>query len=338
MRRRPFQSGVAGGASSARHRRGACRRAVSLLEVVLAVAILGVVMSMTYWFYQSSLETRSRVTEMSRKLQLARITAERIGEEIRQASKITTEGRLGIVGGANDIKIITLRLPGKEVADDKLWRDWIQEDENVFPHQYDFVEIDYHIARHPEIQHDEGYDMPLGLVRKEKVLPLKQVEQGGAVYDEIDLGGEGGDVALIEADDESTAEDTEVLTAEDIRWNELYTQELVQLRFCYFDGLKWWDSWEVPGENPLPQLVMITLGFEPRVPFGDEFGLQEEEEFCTCLNEDPETCEPLPDGMYQLVVRVPQADRMFRSRVTRETQALAEELTGGEGEEDDTGF
>ncbi len=100
------------------------------------------------------------------------------------------------------------------------------------------------------------------------------------------------------------------------------------LRFCYFDGSTWWDSWNVEGENPLPQMVLVTIGFEGEPPFGEDFGRTENEEFCTCLNEDPVECERLPLDRASRVVRLVQSDPLFRSRITREGQAFVEDMMG----------
>jgi hypothetical protein len=120
----------------------------------------------------------------------------------------------------------------------------------------------------------------------------------------------------------------------DIQWDELYSPDIRYLRLCYFDGTKWWDAWDVKGENQLPQLVMVTIGFEPRSPFGEQLGLEDKvnDEFCQCLNEESIDCVPLAEDQFSTVVRVSQADPLFRSRVSRETQALMEDLAGGSKE------
>ena len=85
----------------------------------------------------------------------------------------------------------------------------------------------------------------------------------------------------------------------------------------------------------MPQLVMVVIGFEGHPPFGEEFGETEEEEFCTCLNDNALECERLAPDQFSTVVRVTQADPFFRSRISRETQAFMEELTRG-GEDEDS--
>ena len=92
------------------------------------------------------------------------------------------------------------------------------------------------------------------------------------------------------------------------------------------------------GENPLPQLVQVTIGFEMHPPCGEDFGQDKtNEEFCECLNKDPVDCEPLPKDQYSTVVRVTGADPLFRSRVSRESQSvidqMAKDKTGDQGGE-----
>jgi hypothetical protein len=124
----------------------------------------------------------------------------------------------------------------------------------------------------------------------------------------------------------------------EVDWEELYAPEIHYLRFCYFDGVKWWDDWQVKGENPLPQLVMVTIGFESHPPCGEEFGQDETNvKFCECLNREPSDCEPLASDQFSTIVRVTHADPLFRSRVTREGQDLVEKVVkdgaGGSGSE-----
>jgi hypothetical protein len=304
------------------------------------MGLLVVVSSMTYWFYEASLETRRRGMDVAYKLRLARVISDRIANEIRQASLIATEGRAGIRGRAERIWLSTLRVPSRELAREQRIR------EEPLPAEYDLVKIEYKIARHPDILHEDGYEMPLGLARVELLRPRADSAQTGEAFEDERL-------TVNEPAAEDDPPDEAALDEEffgelargeqpgeqgggalpDIAWEELYAPEFLYLRFCYYDGHTWWDTWELDGDNPLPQLVMITLGFEPHPPFDDQMLPEELEEFCTCLNEDPVDCEPLPGDQYTRVVRVPQADPLFRSRIGRETQSLTEKLTGGGGEE-----
>ncbi|MCG8375135.1 MAG: hypothetical protein MI702_01475, partial [Chlorobiales bacterium] len=200
--------------------------------------------------------------------------------------------------------------------------------------EYDTTQIAYHIVRHPEIRHPDGYDLALGLARVEVQVPRTIDPEEGTDSGEAE-GGSAGEPAgespidygefedlLFGEDDTSGGLDA----ASDINWEELYSPEIRYLRFCYFDGSKWWDSWDVPGERPLPQLVMVTIGFDGCAPFGEEFGRTPNEEFCECLNRDPPDCERLPDEQHSMVVRVSRADPFFLSKPLREGQDVAEQV------------
>ena len=336
------------------------RRGVTLLEVTLAMGLLVVLSSMTYWFYSSSLETRRRGTDEAYRLRLARVVLGRIANEIRQTSLITSDGRVGIRGEPDRVWLSTLRVPSRELARERLSR------EEPAPAEYDLVKVEYKIARHPDILHADGYEMPLGLARVELLRPRADSAQSGEAFEderrvvggdgdreedresgrsadeesvgeEVAGGGEDGQGEVLDeaALDEAffggePDEEEEPSLVPEIAWEELYVPEFLFLRFCYYDGHTWWDSWELGGQNPLPQMVMITLGFEPHPPLDDEFVPEEIEEFCTCLNEDPVDCEPLPEDQYSMIVRVAQADPLFRSRIGRETQSLLERVTGEE--------
>lgn len=311
------------------------RSALTLLEVALAMGLLVVLSSMTYWFYGSVLETRERGTTQTHKMRLVRVVMNRMAQEIRQASLITADQRVGIRGDAERIWLSTIRVPSKELSKQRRTRDLPPAGE------YDLAKVEYKIARHPDILHDEGnWELPLGLERVEILIPRPDsAETGEAREDEEQIvGGAEGDAQLeAQLGEAEFADDLEPGGAQmepRIEWEQLYAPEIRYLRFCYYDGRTWWDDWDVNGENPLPQLVMVTTGFYGRAPFEARGGRDEyNEEFCECLNRDPPDCEPLPDNYFSTIVRVTQADPLFRSRITRETQAVMEELTSG-AEED----
>jgi len=326
-----------------------CHRAVTLLEVVLAMGILTFLTSMTYWFYASSLTTSKRGTADAQKLRLVRVVLNRMAQEIRQAAVMTVDGQVGISGGAEDISLSTIRVPTREQARKRLLR------EDPAPPEYDFVRVDYKIVRHPDIMTPDNYEMPLGLARIEHLVPrpLPPQEDTGANPDEQNDGSAGAGTG---AEDDGSGDNlnldqlqetvSDALSQEgdgqnaglgqDIRWDELYSPEIRYLRFCYYDGNTWWDTWDITGENPLPQLVRVTIGFTPMRPFGEGFNEEEpNEKFCSCLNKDPVDCDPLPADEYSITVRTAHADPLFRSRVSREGQSLAEQMaqTGADQQE-----
>lgn len=314
-------------------------RGVTLLEVLLAMSVLALLSSTMYWFYASSLESREKGQAEALRLRQVRAILERMAEEIRQASAITTDGRAGIRGTAERLWLSTLRVPSREFARARFLREGYQPDE------YDLVKVEYKIVRHPEAQTTEGYYKPLGLARIEIPVPRPDSrERGeGKERERQAYGGEEGDEAQGARLEEQALEGTsgqtagEASTLEEVDFQELYSQEILYLRLCYYDGKKWWDTWEVSGENPLPQLMQVTIGYKPCMPFEEEYSDRAITEFCTCMNNDPVDCEPLPPDRFTINVRIPQADPLFRSRVGRETQDFVEQIAGGAAEEEGEG-
>ncbi|MCO6437258.1 MAG: type II secretion system protein [Phycisphaerae bacterium] len=314
-----------------RHRQHS--RGVTLLEVVLAMAVLVLLSSTMYWFYASTLESREKGQAESQRLRLVRAILDRMATEIRQASITTADGRAGIRGTAERIWLSTIRVPDREFARKRFLREGYQ------PDAYDLTKVEYKIIRHPQAQTPEGYYVPLGLARVEIPVPRPDSLDLGAGLERNRqvFGGDEGESAQQSQLEEQQLEgnlrrsNTEPSTLKEMNFQELYSQEILFLRFCYYDGKRWWDTWEVDGENPLPQLVQVTIGYTPTVPFEEEFSDRAITEFCTCMNHDPVDCLPQPPDRFTVNVRVPQADPLFRSRVGRETQDFMEQLSGGGG-------
>ena len=315
------------------------RRGLSLLEVVLALSLLVILSSITYWFYSSAMRTRERDIQYADKIRLARVLLDRMAHEIRQATIPTADGGVGIDGDMERIRISSLRVPGREIADTRFER---TEDPST---EYDLVTVEYRIARHPDILHpEEGYEYPLGLARIEQRIPRPEAPGAPPADESLLKTDEQGRISLDAAALDkmfgrgSSADEDNTLETE-INWQELYSQEIRYLRLCYYDGMSWWDDWHVSGENPLPQLVLATIGFEAHPPCGEEFAQDKDNiEFCECLNRDPPDCRPLRPDQFSTTIRVTHADPLFRSRVAREGQDLAskaakENDSGEQGQE-----
>lgn len=334
---------------------GTWRRGVTLLEMILATSLLVLLSSLTYVFYSSSLSARDSGMKEAAKLRLVRVVLDRMTTELRQIPVMTRDFGVGLVGDPEAVILTTRRVPRRELAQPAPGRETPPDAE------YDLVQVQYRIARHPDVLHDEGYELPLGLARIESKVPRPESPLAQASADEEENAeGEGGDPGTEGEEDGGAEEDEtegdslgldesffEELFAQeenadggasleaDINWEELYAPEIHYIRFCYFDGAAWWDKWHVIGENALPQLVQITIGFSDRPPLNDNFGEDEvNEEFCECLNEDPVDCRPLARDEYATVVRLSQADPLFRSRVVRQGQDLIEKTAQQQAEEE----
>lgn len=274
------------------------RRAVTLIELLLALSLITLVSGMMFAFYDASLRSREWGTQRMGDNQLARVIAMKIGEEIRSANGFVPSVGPGITGERRLITIQTVTLPDKDLFYKRTIKD------EVLPAQCDVRQVQYYLAYDKDETHDypDGTQAsaPLGLVRRE----IKTLYQA----------------VLIER--QSSVVDLDLLGP-----------EMKYLRFRYFDGVDWIDKWDIGKDaegkmgNSLPQAVEVTVGYTELPP-------EEEEDFD--LDEDPDLVPSLPEPYspetVTIMVRLPQADTFFGSRLMR-AQRRSRTGSGASGSE-----
>jgi hypothetical protein len=321
-----------------RHRRSG----ITLLEITLAVAIIVPMLATMFIFYSNALRTNDENAERIRRVQLARVVLDRITRELRQSTGFSAGYGTGVFGTRHEISINTVVVPDKAL----IQRRGVREEPR--PGQFDLRQVDYYIAW-DRINLDENNDpRALGLVRRErrtfnKLEPEEVPEEGegpekespglfdgdnenanaspserdrGAADATEQPGGTGPGVDDSPFDDELTDE----LSEEELEGakRELYAPEIKFIEFFYHDGHRWWDSWEISEGNSLPQMVMVTIGYTPVLPEDEKMDIIDR------IFEGTEEIEPLPEDRFMAVVRIPQADSFFGSRIQREASALAD--------------
>lgn len=325
-----------------RARNGYRRPAVSLLEITLAVGIIVPVLSMLFVFYAHSLETSDESTVKVRRVQLARVIMDRIARELRQSTGFSAGYGTGIFGTRHEVSINTVVIPDKAMVE----RRGVHQKRR--PGQFDLRQVDYYIAWDRVNLDENGDPRALGLVRRERrtfnelepeEIPEEMPEEmpmgddvtgeeagedtpqmpgfgdRGRRSDKEKPGGVGREVE--EPFDDELKDELEQEELEGAK-RELYAPEIKFIELFYHDGTKWWESWEISSGNALPQMVMITIGYEPELPEDEEI------EIIKDILEDEEDIEPLPEDRFMMIVRIPQADSFFGSRVQREASAFAE--------------
>ncbi len=271
------------------------RRAMTLVELLLALGLVTMVSAMMFMFYESTIRMRARGTQLMTDRQLVRVIAGKIAAEVRSANGFVRDVGPGISGDDRLLTIQTVSIPGREL----MLRRSIQAAPP--PAQCDIRQIQYYLA----YDEDEPYSYPdgteasapLGLVRRE-ISTLYQT-------------------ALFENRSESVDLD-------------LLSPEMKYVRFRYFDGVDWVDKWDIGGDmeggmgNSLPQAVEITVGYNELPP-------KEEEDMD--LDEDsdliPSEPEPYDARSCTVVVRLPQADPFLGSRLMRAQRRSRRMSDGG---------
>ena len=266
----------------------------TLLEVLLAIGLMILVSTLMFVFYHGIVLRREVVREAVNSGYLARTIADQIADEIRACNGFVPTAGPGVSGTDRIITIQTVTLPDKE-----LFRRLSIKDEPL-PAQSDVRQVQYYLAYDDEepYTYPDGTesDTPLGLVRRE----MKTLYQTPGAFAEADGTGEEGPFSP-EVD------------------LDLISPELKYVRFRYFDGVDWLDQWDISNEpeammgNSLPQAVEITVGYlELPPPNEEDEGIDPQESDLT-----PSEPEPYSPKTYTVMVRLPQADSFFGSRMMR---------------------
>lgn len=257
------------------------RRALTLLEVIISVALIAMLMGAMVTFFWQVVEVRDTAAEAADRMQVARQVLARIEAELRSCIGAETigfpieqplveeefledeediirteeevvveeEGELTaeladlfagaaatdpnapltgnvplLIGNRRNITFLTARLPAEHQYE------FISVDEMPPPAQHDLTQASYWLWVDPEETDEDGEPIIGGIMRTEK----KTLNQ-----------------FLVEFDDPL-----------DVR-NDLWSPELGYLEFRYFDGVEWDTVWDVTKGNSLPQLIQVTVGFEP---------------------------------------------------------------------------
>jgi hypothetical protein len=275
------------------------RRALTLLELLLAIGLIAMLSAMMFMFYDSILRTREVGVKNITDLGLARSIAMKIAEEIRAANGFVKGIGPGVSGDDRMITIQTVVLPDKELLLKRSVKD------GLLAAQCDIRQVQYYLA----YDEDEQFDYvdgtvaaaPMGLVRREIKTLFQQVIRENQTK-QVDL--------------------------------DLLSPEMKYVRFRYFDGVDWVDKWDIGTDlegglgNSLPQAVEVTVGYKALPP-------KEEQE--KDLTQDPDLIpsvpEPYDQQTYSVVVRLPQADPMLGSRLMRaqrRSRTMGESQASGE--------
>lgn len=283
----PLRSGMGGPAR---------RRAVTLIELVLALGLVTLIATVMFMFYDLSLKTRDTGTRRIMDSNLARAIAMRIADEIRSANGFlgTTPG---VSGKERLITLQTVALPDKMLFHRRAIQD------TPPPAESDIRQVQYYLAYDYDQAHTypdgTAGPAPLGLVRRE----IKTLNQ-----------------AILREDQQESVD------------LDLFAPEMKYLRFRYFDGVEWIDKWDVGDQgggmgNSLPQAIEITVGYDELPP--------EDEEKIDLANDDilPSLPEPYSPRTCTVQVRLLQADTFFGSRLMRAQQPTKEEAAAAEAAE-----
>lgn len=223
-------------------RRTTRARGFTLFELVLAVALVGMLFAAVLSFFWQTADARQQAIKLSDRTALARFVLDGIAAELRgvpgmEQVGFPTETRL--TGTRRDITFLTTAMPDREQFR------FLQGSETATRARHDLRMISYALWVDPNQTKESGDPMIGGITRIEQRTLNQQV---------------------VEEDDPNRFR------------QDLWAKELGYIEFRYFDGVEWDTKWELTEGNALPQLVEITVGFEDITAYELEDGdLQEQE-------------------------------------------------------------
>jgi hypothetical protein len=267
------------------------RFALTLLEVILAVSIIIIMMSVMLTFMWRTLQIREQVIADADHAQIARLFLEKISDELRgvlggEELNFPVEQRL--LGTRRSIEFLTTEMP------ERTQFTFYSETDEQPPARHDVQWVSYSLWVDENETTEDGDPMVGGILR-----------------------------TLRRTLSQTIVDEEEPLQQRSDNW----APELGFLEFRYFDGVEWHTEWQLTEGNSLPQMIMITVGYDNiTMPEWEDYDLDDYPIEDYPLGPD----EPFSVDRYSVLVRLPAADRFFSSRLQTLGQSMTEDF-GVEG-------
>lgn len=259
------------------------RRGLTLFEVVIAIALIGLLLGTLLTFFWQTLAVREQAGRIADRTQIVQQMLERLGAELRNA--VGLEGIefpvTQFTGDRRRITFLTAPLPPAHS-----YGFYNESEAAALPApRHDLREITYELWIDPEKTTPEGDPIVGGILRTERraINPFVREEQA--------------------------AEDQDLLYLR----HDLWSHELGYLEFRYFDGVEWLTKWEVTEGNPLPHLVRVTVGFDSLT----KAELEDQDLETYPLDRYPLGPDVPNINRFSVIVALPAADQMFTARAHR---------------------
>ena len=274
------------------------RLGLTLLEVLLSIMLIGLVLTMLMSFFTSVVKVRAAAGRELDRTQIARTVLDHMAAELRGTIGNETLGfkdEQRLVGTRRALTFITTTLP------DPTQYQFFGDFDTLPPARHDLRLIHYRLLVNPDDTTDSGDPLVYGVYREEKQT-FAQVTQLGP------------------------DENAEGVTVR----GDLWAPELGYLEFRYFDGVDWATEWNLTSGNALPQMILITIGFDSIT--AKEWGNGDLGDDAQALAQNP-LDDPTPQpNRYMQLVRLPAADQFFGSRVQHVGQSTAQQMGVGGGQ------
>ena len=235
------------------------RSGFTLLETILALAIIVMIVGTLYTFYDQSIDLIRNGEEALTQAQVARAVLQHMTAELRCVPGIDVHFGHVLAGRRNRITFLTTAVPSRMVFFPRSIMD------NTRAVQHDLRQVEYQLAAMDDNAEPSGQkEPPVGLRRKELLALLAPL-----VEEKTDqpLGGENAIAPAAELNEpaDESSETIRLLTeqaaeAGPVIDEQILSEQIRYLEFEYYDGLTWKSTWRA---EALPRAIRIIVGFDP---------------------------------------------------------------------------
>jgi len=250
------------------------------METILAITIIVLIMGTVYAFYNYSVQLTIRGREKLQECQLARAVLHKVALELKAVASGGGDFTTVLRGDPDNISFITTVIPSRLIFFPQEFTD------NSRIIEHDLRKLDYSISRTQD--HEQEI---LGIQRVELRCLLTTVIEDNSTdnltAEEIQEASEELKQFDVNLDMGSNA----ALSQQPILQQSLLSDRIKFLRFDYFDGTNWLNTWHPSQADIIPRAVQVTIGFKEMS--NDEF----QQEQLLAMDQ-----RPWHDDQYSIVV------------------------------------
>jgi hypothetical protein len=223
----------------------------TLLETILALSIMVMILGTVYGFYNYSMKVTVLGREKLEDVQLARVVLNMIALELRAVTSSGSRFAAVLNGDPDRAGFITTVIPSRLVF---FPQDLMDKGK---PIEHDLRKVEYYISRSEDkdkkilgLGRDELRCMLTPMVEKKELKEMtqeeiaKEKEERDKFKMHFDLGS------------------SKALADQPVIRQALLSEKIKFLRFDYYDGKQWVNTWHRTGSDAIPRAIQVTIGFK----------------------------------------------------------------------------
>jgi type II secretory pathway pseudopilin PulG len=246
--------------------------AFTLLEMIVATALCGVLLAGLWTLYSTYANLFDRGQARVERSQLCRALMQQIADDLQAAIQDPIPGmperawgdaqrrRFGLAGTSSELRMDVLQITPRQGSRIPVGAAVGQSTDPPSARVPELRTIYYTFSSAVESSDSETIAAPAGLLRRELDFetPASDWDARSADSDLASSAGVDAEFGPSDQRPSQRAQDANASTAVDDRWT--WVPEVVSVQFRYFDGTGWSSSWNSLQRNSLPVAVEVRIG------------------------------------------------------------------------------